>query len=156
MVRPIIILQVVLIQGCGPSAVDLVSELSNFCTTVYFSHRGNPTTLRLPGNVIESANISHVADNGSFVLEDGTVIPDVDTFIPCTGYSLNFPFLSPECDVVIEDNAVQGLFKHIFHIRFPSLSFVGLTWKNTPIPAFHQQCQYISKVSFRRIQRMNF
>ena len=79
------------------------------------------------------------------MLDDDSVV-HVDAFIPCTGYALNFPFLSPECGVVIENNAVTGLYKHIFHIGYPSLSFVGLTWKNTPIPAFHQQCQYISKV----------
>ena len=135
-----------LILGCGPSGVDILAELSKYCRTVYFSHRGKQMTSVLPVNVIEVPNISYVNENGHFVFEDSSSAV-VDVYLPCTGYSLNFPFISPASGIVVkENNRVLSIYKHVFNIKYPSLSFVGLTWKNTPFPAFHQQCQYIMKI----------
>jgi len=143
--------RVVLLLGCGPSAVDIMAELSNSCNKVYFSHRGNKVPSVLPKNVIEVPTISHVDKDGYFVFEDGLTIK-VDVFLPCTGYLIDFPFFSPDVGILVKENKVLDLYKHIFSIKYPSLSFVGLTWQNTPFPAMHQQCQFIAKVITGAIQ----
>ena len=119
--------------GCGPSGLDIMAELSAYCDTVYISHRGNRLTTILPHNVVEVPNIQCIDKGGDFVFEDSSSA-SVDVFIPCTGYALNLPFLSSQCDVVIDDNTIVDLYKHIFSIKYPSLSFVGLTWQNAPLP----------------------
>ena len=62
----------------------------------------------LPDNVKECPNISYVNEHGHFVFEDSSFVV-VDAFIPCTGYSLNFPFLAKECNVDIKENTITNL-----------------------------------------------
>ena len=136
----------VLIQGAGPSAIDIVLELSKTCTTVWFSHHGQMDST-IPLNIIEQPDISHVNENGDFVFENNE-IAKVDVFIPCTGYSYDFPFLDSDSKISIQEDfrVVRGLYLHIFNIVYPSLSFIGIPWKNAPLPMFHQQCSYVCNI----------
>ena len=51
---------------------------------------------------------------------------EAEAVILATGYHYNFPFLTPECGVKVENRVVQPLFKHLISIANPSLAFVGL------------------------------
>jgi len=135
----------VLILGAGSSATDISIELSRHCKKVYLSHREESVIPKLPDNVIQNPDISHVNDDGSFVFKDKSEVK-VDTFIPCTGYYYDFPFLSEDCQMNIDDGVVHGLYKHVFHIDRPSLAFVGIPFKVTSLPLFHNQCAWIASV----------
>ena len=78
----------------------------------------------------------------SAVLDNGDVI-DIDTLIFCTGYRYSFPFLSPECRVVLtRDNHVKTLYKDIINVNFPSMAFIGIPGVVCPFPLFHCQVQF--------------
>ena len=51
---------------------------------------------------------------------------EAEAVILATGYHYNFPFLTPECGVSVENRVVQPLYKHLISIANPSLSFIGL------------------------------
>lgn len=46
--------------------------------------------------------------------------------IEWAGYKYNYPFLSPECGILVENNHVKPLFKHILNIEHPSMYFIGI------------------------------
>jgi len=135
----------VLILGAGPSGTDISVELSRHCKNVYLSHRKDFFSSKLPDNLIQKPDISHVNEEGHFVFEDGSEAK-VDVFIPCTGYHYDFPFLSENCRMNIEEGVVHGLYKHVFDIKRPSLAFVGIPFTVTPLPLFHTQCAWIASI----------
>ena len=136
-----------LVQGGGPSGIDIVLELCETSPMVYFSHRYGTFGSKLPDNVIELPDVSRVNSNGDFVFENNEVV-NIDVFIPCTGYAYTFPFLNSESEITVNNNrrVVKGLYKHLFNIKYPSLAIVGIPWKNAPFPLFHQQSNYITSI----------
>lgn len=56
-----------------------------------------------------------------------------------TGYEYTFPFLNKDCNVMIEDNVVKPLYKHLIHSMFPSLAFIGIPFQICPFPLFDFQ-----------------
>ena len=62
-----------------------------------------------------------IAPNSWYVVQ-----VEAQAVILATGYHYNFPFLTPECGVSVENRVVQPLYKHLISIANPSLSFIGL------------------------------
>ena len=62
-----------------------------------------------------------IAPNSWYVVQ-----VEAEAVILATGYHYNFPFLTPECGVSVENRVVQPLYKHLISIANPSLSFIGL------------------------------
>lgn len=135
----------VLVLGGGPSGRDISLELATTCERIYLSHRGERIVAELPSNVKEVCNIDFVSQDGSFVFKDGSLAA-ADVLLLCTGYIYAFPFLNSESGICVADGVVKTLYKHLFNIKFPSMSFVGLPFKCTPLPMFHQQCAYLASV----------
>ena len=138
----------VVVLGFGPSGKDIALELSAVCEKVTICHSRDRTKSKLPGNCFEKYSIHHIAGNGDFVTSSDDVISDVDLFIMCTGYHYDFPFIGDDVDLKMDVNrrTMHNLYKHIFHIDKPSLSFVGIPWKTIPFPVMHQQCGLITAV----------
>ena len=111
-------------------------------------HKGDKFSLKLPSNCQQRENISHVNQNGQFMLTNGDVISDVELLVICTGYLYDFPFLSSEKVNLKNENGrvLINLYKHLIHIDYPSLSFVGIPMAVSPFPLMHQQCGYITKL----------
>ena len=137
----------VLILGNGSSGQDIMVELSKYCSQVYYAYKGDKLQTTLPTNVFELPLIDRVNESGEFVFENGFKTL-VDVFMPCTGYSYDFPFLTEECElhVVEGGRVVTPLYKHLIHTKYPSLVLPGLIWKCTPLPMIHQQCGFIASV----------
>lgn len=91
---------------------------------------------------------------GAQEFADGSVLGGVDLVLVCTGYEYHIPFLfggttGPLQHPVglakdkgfgtrllrVEDRAVFPLYQHLFHARFPSLSFMGLPHSVVPFRA---------------------
>ena len=60
------------------------------------------------------------------LIVDYVVQVEAEAVILATGYHYNFPFLTPECGVSVENRVVQPLYKHLISIASPSLAFIGL------------------------------
>jgi len=137
-----------LVLGFGPSGIDISLELSEVCEKVTISHSRMRTKSILPKNCFEHHGVRHIAKNGDFVTSSNDVISDVDLFVICTGYQYDFPFLDDVVDLKMDKGrrAMHNLYKHIFYMDKPSLSFVGIPWKTAPFPIIHQQCGYVAAV----------
>merc|ERR1719220_786449 len=75
------------------------------------------------------------------LLKDATEV-EAEAVILATDYHYNFPFLTPECGVSVENRVVQPLYKHLISIANPTLSFIGLPVQICPFPQFDLQVRY--------------
>jgi hypothetical protein len=88
-----------------------------------------------------------------------------DSIIFATGYDYDFPFLSSaylnadydsDSDVDVEgndlsliqtsDRCVRPLYKQCFHLRYPTLAFIGLSHTVIPFPYFKIQSMWVAAV----------
>jgi len=78
------------------------------------------------------------------ILKDGERV-EADTLILCTGYRFAFPFLSDECRPAIlhDGQVVDGLYLHLIHAGFPTMSFIGIPMKVCPFPLFDRQVRFV-------------
>jgi len=70
---------------------------------------------------------------------------EADALIVCTGYRFAFPFLSDECRPAIlhDGQVVDGLYLHLIHAAFPTMSFVGIPSKVCPFPLYDRQVRFV-------------
>lgn len=77
------------------------------------------------------------------ILKDGERV-QADTLIFCTGYRFAFRFLSDECRPAIlhDGQVVDGLYLHLIHFAFPTMSFIGIPMRVCPFPLFDRQVRF--------------
>ncbi|CAL1526708.1 unnamed protein product [Lymnaea stagnalis] len=88
----------------------------------------------------------------SAYFSDGSVIPDLDAVILCTGYSSDFSFLDYE---IIQENGKMDLFKLIFPIQEEkrTLGIIGAMAGDSALaPVFELQSRYAVKVFAGKLQ----
>ncbi|RFU36474.1 FAD-binding protein [Actinomadura logoneensis] len=74
------------------------------------------------GEVVARPGIDRL-DGGRVVFTDGTA-EDVDTIVWATGYRVTIPFL--DRDWIGDDPEALPLYQRVFHLKEPTLAFVGL------------------------------
>lgn len=134
----------VVILGAAASGQDICLEVAKFADVVYLSHK-NILSSELPLNVEQHYPISSVSSD-CIVQFDGGQQRKVDVILLCTGYCFSFPFLDDECGIHVTNNRITQLYKHIFNIKYPTLSFIGLGLRVCPFPQFSLQAQYVVAV----------
>ncbi|CAG8491143.1 5559_t:CDS:2, partial [Ambispora leptoticha] len=98
---------------------------------------------------------------------DGSILSDVDVIIFATGYLYSFPFLRdlsyspsvdgnssnlPENKILLKNGKrVFNIYKQIFYIPNPTLSFVGLPYMVAPFPISQFQSLFIAKVLAEKV-----
>ncbi|CAI9109827.1 OLC1v1009733C1 [Oldenlandia corymbosa var. corymbosa] len=121
--------KIVAVIGYGPSAHDILLEISKVAEEVHMSSRTPSIAskkLENYHNIWLHPKIVYCYKNGDISFQDGTMIR-ADAIIHCTGYKYAFPFLRTNGVITIDDNRVGPLYKHIFPPKLaPSLSFVGI------------------------------
>lgn len=133
-----------MVVGAGPSGMDLANEISRHAEKVYLSHHlpEKPKT-KFRENVFQKPDIKKITENGvEFV--DGTQ-EDFSVIFYCTGYRYCFPFLSSDCDIQVEDNFVQPLFKHCLNINHPTMAFIGLPFYVCASQMMDLQARFVCK-----------
>jgi len=108
---------------------------------VILSHNKPKLQTVLPDNVSQQTGLLRLTEKTA-IFKDGTEEP-VNVVMFCTGYRYQFPFLSPECAVSIEDERVTPLYKHIIHVTYPTLSFIGICKTIVPFPQFDMQVRFV-------------
>ena len=134
----------VVIFGAGSSGQDIGLEVAKYAEKVYLSHKGT-LLCKLPDNLKQHKPITSVSNDGTVCFDDGEQ-EKVDAILFCTGYNFSFPFLHCDCNIQVRNNRVTHLYKHIFNIKYPTLSFIGLALRICPFPQFSLQAQYIAAV----------
>ncbi|CAH1395221.1 unnamed protein product [Nezara viridula] len=114
----------VLIVGLGPSGLDITYQLAKTAKQVILSHNKTKTPdMEFPQDVILKPKVASLFDK-TVTFADGTT-EEVDVVIYCTGYTYNFPFLTEDCGIIV-DQYVGPLYKHLINIERPTMCIVGL------------------------------
>ncbi|XBH62042.1 hypothetical protein VPH35_116358 [Triticum aestivum] len=142
--------QVVVVIGCGPSGTDISRDIAGVAKEVHLASRWSlsATSEKLPGhaNMWLHSEIDRAQEDGSVVFHDGSRVK-ADVIMHCTGYKYNFPFLTNDATVSVDDNCVDPLYKHVFPPQVaPRLSFIGLPLKVVPFPLFELQSHWVAGV----------
>lgn len=119
--------------------IQIISN-DNFIFQVYLSHNKTMLQTVLPTNVEQKPGIKHIYANSVVFKNDEEI--EVDIVLFCTGYLYNFPFLSEEIGVEIEDERIWPLYKHLIHPHYTNLSFIGILKTICPFPLFDIQVQF--------------
>ncbi|XP_070575786.1 uncharacterized protein [Ptychodera flava] len=130
----------VVLLGAGSSGKDIAVNICEFAKKVMLSHNKAQMICQLPSNMTEKSGIDHLTEK-EVVFTDGTSEP-TDVLLLCTGYNYNFPFLTPECNVKLEDHRISPLYKHLIHTQYPSLAFIGICSTICPFPQFDCQVKF--------------
>ncbi|PIK51740.1 putative flavin-containing monooxygenase FMO GS-OX-like 4-like [Apostichopus japonicus] len=137
--------KIVAMIGAGNSGTDIAVDLASFAKKVFLCHWNAPMTTKLPDNVEQIQTVKAIKRDKMVEFADGRE-EEVDAIIACTGYDYSFPFLSPECQLTIHNKHIKQLYLHLMHIVYPTMSFIGITYKVCPFPQFAAQVRLVLAV----------
>ncbi|ANB15025.1 Fmo1p [Sugiyamaella lignohabitans] len=147
----------VLVVGNAASGIDISVQLLGYANQPIYRSVRSPTSSQLQTKKIKE--VAQVAKydflTRSAVLEDGSIVKDIDHILFCTGYLYSFPYLKSysygENAIITDGSRVHHLFKQMFYIHDPSLIFVGMQWKIIPMPMAESQGMVIARVLSGRL-----
>ncbi|KAI5966666.1 FMO1 [Candida theae] len=134
----------VLVIGNAASGVDISTQLSTVAQQVYVSVR-DLDNIGFQNDLIQYIDLIERYDwkQKSVVTKSGDTHDNIDVVIFCTGYLYSMPFL--QSDVIKEGTQVYDLYKQIFNIYDPSLTFVALLKNIIPMPLSESQSALIAR-----------
>jgi cation diffusion facilitator CzcD-associated flavoprotein CzcO len=139
----------VVVVGSAASGLDIGTQISVVCKRPLLNSVRTSSPLKLG-----QENKEEVAPIAEFLLEergvrfeDGRVEQDIDAIVYCTGYLYSYPFFkSLDPPIVTTGRRVLGLYKQLFNITHPTLTFIALPQKIIPFPISEAQGAAIAKV----------
>ena len=138
----------VVVLGGGLSGIEISLNIIENANKIYYSHR-NPMfrDMKLPAKIEQLPPVVRITEDGLVQFTDGRT-RKADAILLCTGYQYSFPFLSPECHVIVdlEGKRVNPLYLGVFHLEYPTLAFVGIPKFCLPFPMFAVQAQCVAAV----------
>ncbi|KAF5446223.1 hypothetical protein F2P56_031865, partial [Juglans regia] len=141
--------KIVVLIGNGPSAHDILREISSVAKEVHQALRASDVhfkKLENCNNIWQHPVIERADEGGKVIFQDGSFVC-ADIIIHCTGYKYHFPFLRTNGIVSMDDNCVGPLYKHVFPPYLaPWLSFVGLPYRAVPTLIIELQSRWLAKV----------
>ncbi|XP_045771570.1 senecionine N-oxygenase isoform X2 [Maniola jurtina] len=131
----------VLVVGAGPSGMDIAYEITSVTRKVILSHhlKEQPRTV-FPDNLVQKPDVDRLEGNIA-IFQDGSQ-EEVDVVFLSTGYVYNFPFLHSSCGIVVDDNCVEPLYKHLVNIAHPTMCFIGVPYYVCAYSMFDLQVRY--------------
>ncbi|KAI3336589.1 FAD/NAD(P)-binding domain-containing protein [Xylariaceae sp. AK1471] len=170
----------VLLIGAGASSLDIAREVDALGGKVYQSRRESkydltarliPEAVKRVAMVAEfmadEIDASEPATNGNnegtihgkIVLEDGTILENIDYVVVATGYITSYPFLkaleqplvawedaSDRTLITADGYTTHNLHKDIFYIPDPTLVFIGVSHLVSTFSLFDFQAKVMAKV----------
>lgn len=140
----------VLVIGNAASGLDIAAQISRHCKGPLLLSVHEPT----PEENLAHVRAEEVPAIEEFLVEengvrftDGRIEKDFDAIVYCTGYLFSFPFLESLTPGLVSDGRrVYGLYKHLFHIDHPTLTFPGLPIRVVPFPVSESQAAVFAGV----------
>jgi hypothetical protein len=132
----------VALWGTSASGFDLSSEINKVAARTYWC--GNAFTEPMSFGPTGTAYPSPSGFTASGKLIVGAEELDIDTFMYCTGYHYEFPFISGEI-VSVDDNWVNPLYQDIIPPTDNTIGFIGLPYLIIPFPMFEMQARWFVK-----------
>ncbi|KYQ51849.1 Flavin-containing monooxygenase FMO GS-OX-like 3 [Trachymyrmex zeteki] len=141
----------VCILGASWSGIDIAMEVSQYANKVYLSHNlPEQLNSKISSNIEQKPGVESIQGN-IFTFRDNSTV-EVDDFIFCTGYKFTYPFMSAKVEIRTDDDHVEPIYKHLVHMDYTNLFFMGLPALVIPFPMFHIQAQYILGILEDRIK----
>lgn len=135
----------VAVLGVAASGSDIGLEISSVAQKVFLCHNNPPLPSILPENMQQKKGIEKIIGPTEICLSDGTTLANVDAILFCTGYNYSFPFLDEACRPLVKNRVVSPLYKHMIHVDYPTLCFIGIPIQICPFPQFDLQVQLFIK-----------
>lgn len=137
----------VLVVGNYASGSDLATQILTVAKKVYVSTNADE---------LEDTGVDYFrqvrvvvrydyADNRTVHFSDGTLVSGVDSVVFCTGYLYTLPFLRKLANLT-DGTWVSHLYRQIFYVEDPTLSFVGLPKYISPLPFGEAQAAVVARV----------
>ncbi|XP_071172349.1 uncharacterized protein [Mytilus edulis] len=127
--------------GAAASGQDIAVDVSSCAKYLYMSHNKAVLQTVLPNNVEQRPGIKQLNKHSVIFKDDSE--EEIDVLLLCTGYLYNFPFLSEDIGLQVEEERIWPLYKHVIHTHYPSLSFIGILKTICPFPAFDMQVRFV-------------
>lgn len=140
----------VIVVGNGPSGIDIALQINSVCRRPALLSVKEAT----PAERLDHTGCREVPEIAEFLIDqrgvkfaDGTVEPDIDAVVFCTGFLYSYPFLPDlQHKLVTNGKGVHSLYKHFLCIDHPTLVFPGLNIKAIPWPLSEAQAAVFSAV----------
>lgn len=141
--------QNVLVVGNFASGVDISIQLSVSAKNVYVSVKDLDNLSPVENQASKFIGLIEkydYEDHKSVTTIQGDKISDIDSIIFCTGYLYSTPFLTNYLPRLITDGyQINDVYKQMFYIPDPSLSFVALPKNVIPMPVSESQGSVIAR-----------
>ncbi|KAI5956115.1 hypothetical protein CANMA_004562 [Candida margitis] len=145
----------VLVIGNGASGVDISTQISTVAEKVYVSVR-DLDNIGFQSDLIDYISLieKYECKDRSAVTTTGEKYSNIDVVIFCTGYFYSMPFLRKN-GVEKDGSQVYDVFKQVFNVYDPSLTFVALLKNVTPMPLSESQSALIARYYSGRYELPN-
>ncbi|GLV42179.1 Flavin-containing monooxygenase 2 [Carabus blaptoides fortunei] len=135
--------QRVLVVGAGPSGIDIAFRLIDYASKIILCYKKMRISIPFPQSVTLKPRTVKIENNRAVFMDNSS--EEIDAIIYCTGYEYDFPFLSKECEIKVENNFVQPLYKHLINIERPTMAIIGIPFTVLPFPMFDFQARFFLK-----------
>ncbi|KAI5955714.1 FMO1 [Candida jiufengensis] len=136
----------VLVIGNAASGVDISTQISTVAKKTIVSVR-DLSNKGFENELVKYIGIIEEYDyKNSSVKTKDEVVEDIDYVIFCTGYLYTIPFLKPNTDIITNGRQIHNIYKQIFNIYDPSLSFMIIMQQILPLILAESQSALIARV----------
>lgn len=145
----------VLVVGNYASGVDLATQISTTAKHVYVSMKDPAELIEVEDDRVQHLPLvtKYDYDNGrSAYTVDGRVVSGIDSIVFCTGYLYSFPFLRDYLPDLTDGSTVYNVYRQIFNVDDPTLSFIELPKFVVPMPLAEAQSAIVARVLSGRLQ----
>jgi len=133
----------VALLGTAASGADLAREIATVADQVYWCGKSFARTQRITNNLDGFPVPTRFLDGHSLQLADGSTLKQLDAFIFCTGYEVEFPFLDDEI-LQVNDNWAHPLYLDVLSPTHRTLGLIGLPFVVIPFPLFEMQAKWFA------------
>jgi cation diffusion facilitator CzcD-associated flavoprotein CzcO len=137
--------QSVAILGAASSGADISREVATTAKRVIWCGENFGAPTQQPEQGLTKYSLPSGFDShGELIFKDAPSVA-LDSFIFCTGYRYEFPFLDKSL-VDVTNNQVRPLYMDIVHPALPTLGFIGLPYVVIPFPLFEVQARWFARL----------
>lgn len=144
----------VLVIGNYASGVDLATQISTSAKFVYVSMKDQSELIE-----VENEKVQHILmvtkydiNDSRSVFTDDEKVSNIDVVVFCTGYLYTFPFLKEYLPNLTDGSTVFNVYRQIFNVDDPTLSFIQLPKFIVPMPLSEAQSAIVARVYSGRLK----